>query len=273
MAHPVLQAAEIAGAVMGWIHPVEVVGMAVETAAEVGSEATSYFRTRAYLKRANEGVFNPRGLQVRIMGFEEMVSVVGGCLEDVKRRGESGLEGGWEGSDDADADVGRLERVVSEARYAQGKGRSSRLLLLEALEGRVALLETEGLRSLSGDRNRLKRWNASFAAREGEKQNERLERRYREAKEQQAERYQEAIDIAREKYTEIGKLEARIEKARAGSQGEKSIADLMGQVAKMRRNKAKRMRERIRRGNAELQTLQRKEIEKTMRVKWLVVSS
>jgi hypothetical protein len=42
LANPVLQATGIAGAVMSNIHPVELVGMGLQAASEIGGEAISY---------------------------------------------------------------------------------------------------------------------------------------------------------------------------------------------------------------------------------------
>ncbi|KAL2860744.1 uncharacterized protein BJX67DRAFT_368007 [Aspergillus lucknowensis] len=62
---------------MGMIHPVEIAGMVIETVSEAASEGSSYLQTRRYLKKANEEVFGPRGIHVRICGFDEMLEVVG----------------------------------------------------------------------------------------------------------------------------------------------------------------------------------------------------
>lgn len=284
IANPVLQATSIAGAVMGNIHPVEIVGLAVETASEIGSETTSYFRTRAYLKKANAELFGPRGLKAKIMDFEKMARAVGVHPEELKERMEK--EAGVLESQDVesveDVHIGLIHSVI-----ADGEGgsegvdtnrRNPRLLLLDALQGHVAPLETEGLLVSPEQRNLLKRWNASFAAREGQKQHERLDRKFRKAKEERAEKYKEALEIGQEMEKYIGKIEAKIgrvseKETHDEMKIERKISSLVGDMEKVRRKKVKEMREVMKDGDEKLQDLQRKDMEKTLKIKWLVISS
>lgn len=282
IANPVLQTTSIAGSVMGMIHPVEVVGMAVEAASEIGSETTSYFRTRAYLKRANAELFGPEGIKANIMEFEKMARAVGVNPDELKERmeKESAVLEGQDGEGFDDIDIEMLDSVIADSGSGNGGGEAKRmnprLLLLDALQGHVAPLETGDLPASSVQRNLLKRWNASFAAKEGQKQNDRLERKFREAKEERVRKYKEALDIAQETEREIGKIEAKIDKMSENGDDkmktEKKISCLSTDMAKLRRKKAKKMREAMKDGDEEMQNLQRKDMDKTLKIKWLVIS-
>lgn len=277
IANPVLQATSIAGSVMGNIHPVEIVGIAVEAASEIGSETTSYFRTRAYLKKANAEIFGPRGLKAKIMEFDKMARAVAVHPDELKERMQREA-GGLEGAEDID--IGIFNSVIADGEGG-GDGiearRNPRLLLLDALQGHVAPLDTEGLPVSPEQRNLLKRWNASFAAKEGQKQHKRLDRKVREAKEERAKKYQEALEIAQEMEKEIGKIEAKIDKIPKKEDDEmkveKKTSSLVADMEKTRRKKVKRMREAMKDGDEELQDLQRKDMEKTLKIKWLVISA
>ncbi|KAL2829429.1 hypothetical protein BDW59DRAFT_159019 [Aspergillus cavernicola] len=279
IANPVLQATGIAGTVMGMIHPVEIVGMAIEVASEAGSEATSYFRTRAYLKKSNEKVFRPKGLGVKILGFEKMAEKIGVHSQRLRWRMERGRQIiGCE--DDGEVDLQYLEPVVADvggtgAGTEVPEGRP-RLQLLQALEEFVAPLEMGNLPVLSEQSNMLKRWNASFTVREEKKQNEELDKKYREARERQTEKYQEAIHEARKKDKEIARIEgkiATIQARPAKDEGEvwKKIDRLTSEMEKIQTRKRERMSDLVRRGNEDLDRMQKKELEAMIKVKWLVI--
>ncbi|BCS23142.1 uncharacterized protein APUU_31367S [Aspergillus puulaauensis] len=282
IANPVLQATSIAGSVMGNIHPVEIVGIAVEAASEIGSETTSYFRTRAYLKKANADIFGPRGLKAKIMEFDKMARAVAVHPDELKERmqREAGILEGADSESAEDIDIGILNSVIADG---EGGGeeiearRNPRLQLLDALQGHVAPLDTEGLPVSPEQRNLLKRWNASFAAKEGQKQHKRLDRKVREAKEERAKKYKEALEIAQEMERDIGKIEAKIDKIPKKEDDEmkieKKISSLVADMEKTRRKKLKKMREAMKDGDEELEDLQRKDMEKTLKIKWLVISA
>ena len=282
IANPILQTTSIAGSVMGMIHPVEVVGMAVEAASEIGSETTSYFRTRTYLKRANAELFGPKGIEAKIMEFEKMARAVGVHPDEFRERMEmeaAVLEGQDVGGFD-DINIDMIDSVIADSGSGNDSGEAKRmnprLLLLDALQGHVAPLETGDLPVSPVQRNLLKRWNASFAAKEGQKQNDRLERKFREAKEERVRKYKEALDIAQETEREIGKIEAKIDKVPENGDDkmktEKKISRLSTDMAKLRRKKVKKMREAMKDGDEEMQNLQRKDMDKTLKIKWLVIS-
>ncbi|KAL4861422.1 hypothetical protein BDV12DRAFT_191102 [Aspergillus spectabilis] len=276
IANPVLQATSIAGSVIGMIHPVELVGLGIEVASEFGSGATSYFRTRAYLKKVNEEIFIPRGLTAKVVGFDEMCEIVGIAPADLR---------GWVGREslaveDHGIDIGMHERISAagstDTGFLEASERHPRFKMLQALEGSVAPLEIKDSPVSPDQQNLLKRWNASFAAREGQMQRENLEKKYRKAKEKRGEKYEEAIQITQKQDKTIAKLEAKMQKLRKTPDKEekerdKKISRLAGKVAKVHRDQEDEMREAMKRGDKKLQRFQQKQLENTMKIKWLVI--
>ncbi|OOF93384.1 hypothetical protein ASPCADRAFT_132418, partial [Aspergillus carbonarius ITEM 5010] len=79
LANPYIQAAGQAGNLLSFVPTIEfqLIALGIQTAAEYGSFVVSHIRTREYLRLANERLFNPRGLRVRVLGTEEMCRVLG----------------------------------------------------------------------------------------------------------------------------------------------------------------------------------------------------
>lgn len=79
MANPVLQATSMIGNVVGFvpIATAQIVGSSINLASGLGMAATSIFRTKQYMKKANETVFSPRGLHVQICKTEKMLLQTG----------------------------------------------------------------------------------------------------------------------------------------------------------------------------------------------------
>jgi hypothetical protein len=59
------------------VHPVNFVGMGLQVAAGLTSAGTSWARARAFVRHANETVFEPRGLKVRVLKTKKMMGVLG----------------------------------------------------------------------------------------------------------------------------------------------------------------------------------------------------
>ncbi|KAJ0414168.1 hypothetical protein BJY00DRAFT_319063 [Aspergillus carlsbadensis] len=276
IANPVLQATNIAGQVMGLIHPVEIAGLVVEAVSEVASEGSSYIRTRRYLRKMNKEFFKARGLVVKIQGFKDMLDVIG--VSEVWVRGcvEMRNEGGF-----GEREVGleELEGLLAGVSDAESEERvHPRLRLMSALEGYVAPLERVHMPvDTKQQSNLLRRLNASFAAKEEQKRTEGLEKKQNEARKRQAEKYQEAIKAVQSRDKEIAKLEERIrmaEEKRGGDDKEarKKIDRLAAEIRKLEIEKRKRVREKLQCADKDLEKLQQKEMEETMKIKWLVVS-
>ncbi|KAL3490289.1 hypothetical protein BJX62DRAFT_238267 [Aspergillus germanicus] len=274
IANPVLQATNIAGQVMGIIHPVEIAGLVLETVSEVASEGSSYLRTRRYFKRMNGAVFQPMGLQVRICGFPEMLDTIGvsemwvrGCLEMRKNMVGEG-----------DVTLEKLEGLLASVSETDVDMVHPRLRLLQALEGYVAPLErVEVPVDTQQQSSIVRRLHASYAAREEQKRTEGLEKKLDEAKKRQAEKYKEAIEVVQRRNKEIAKIQEKIrmtEAKRGKDEMEvmRPIDRLTAEINKLEKEKKMKVRGKLQSADKELQKLEQKEMEETMKIKWLVIS-
>ncbi|KAL2860011.1 hypothetical protein BJX68DRAFT_260982 [Aspergillus pseudodeflectus] len=276
IANPILQATSIAGQVMGVIHPVEIAGLVLETVSEVASEGSSYLRTRRYLKKMNAVIFEPRGLRVRICGFEDMLDTIG-----VSERWVTGCLGMRKSADEeAEVTLEDLERLLASVNETGVERVHPRLRLLHALEGYVALLERVDMPvDTQQQSNVLRRLHASYAAREEQKRTEGLEKKQNEGRKRQAGTYQEAIEGVQRKNREIAKIQERITKVEA-ERGEdedeeestKKIDRLTAEIRKVEKEKQKKVKEKLRHAEKGLEKLEQKEMEETMKIKWLVIS-
>ncbi|KAL4799595.1 hypothetical protein BDV19DRAFT_385363 [Aspergillus venezuelensis] len=263
VANPILQATGIAGEVMGYIPMLEIPGVALETVSEVGSQAGSWLRTRAYLKKINESVFKERGVKAKICGVKDIASYF--CVDGVE-----GLKSMMEAQSTAHDNEAQNDRH----RLSPG------FLLLDALWDCVAGLQTAGLPEVFGDPNRLKRWNAMYAAREGRKQHERLDKKRHRAKEKQEQKYHETIKAHDEKEKEIIKIERRIEGLKNGKgddkrknerEVQKKIDSLTTDLERARRKGDEKVREKMKSADSSLRELRRKDIKKALKMKYLVI--
>ncbi|KAL4882517.1 hypothetical protein BJY04DRAFT_187214 [Aspergillus karnatakaensis] len=283
IANPALQATTIAGAVMGAIPTVEIIGLAVETAGEVGSEATSYFRTKAYMKNANESIFYPKGLSVRIGGFEEMCRLVGADAVGIKgwvERESLVLKDKQQQSEsDAKVNIEMLEQVAGGGKRVGALGRRHpRMKILQALEMNAAPLEVVDGPAPVSEQNVLKKWNAAYAAREGQKQSEKLEKKHQKLQQERGKKYQEAVKETQRKDKKIAELQDKIQKLQQDAdmkseKREKEISRVNDKIDRVRREQEEGMAEGAKRGDKEMHRFQQKELEKALKIKWLVICS
>ncbi|PYH92158.1 hypothetical protein BO71DRAFT_432192 [Aspergillus ellipticus CBS 707.79] len=108
LASPYLQLASASGNLLSFVPTLEfqLAALGIQVAAECGSILVSRIRTRAFLRAANEEVFAPRGLRVRVLDTRGMLGS-GGC----RRFGMGGEEKGEGGGFDP---VGRRMEVIGE---------------------------------------------------------------------------------------------------------------------------------------------------------------
>jgi len=79
IAHPIFQGLGMSGMAMTFAHgvpPVQWAGMGLQLASGVTSAATSYVRTRAYVKYQNAQTFHPAGLHACILSTKDMMEKV-----------------------------------------------------------------------------------------------------------------------------------------------------------------------------------------------------
>ncbi|KAL4952933.1 hypothetical protein BDW69DRAFT_184941 [Aspergillus filifer] len=306
VANPILQATGIAGEIMSFIPMLEIAGVALETVSEIGSEAGSWIRTRGFLKKMNGNLFRPRGVKVCICGVRDIARVFGvdgvealrGMMEAsagahhdiqnqyqgvgqdvdmnllVRRAAELDLESS--GHDDQGQGQGQGQQQQQQQRHRLSPG----FVLLDALWDRVAELQTTDLPGVEGSLNRLKRWNAIYAAHADRKQLGKLDRKYCEAREKREKRYREAIKAGYEKEKEIVKIEKKIMdlrnengggKGRSEREVQREMNNLTAELGKIRREKDERVREKMMSVDESLRELRRKDIKKALKMKYLVI--
>ncbi|KAL2866215.1 uncharacterized protein BJX67DRAFT_382027 [Aspergillus lucknowensis] len=123
----------------------------------------------------------------------------------------------------------------------------------------------------------LRRWKAYFAAKEEEQRAEELVKKREGVRKRRAEKYQQAIDEVRRQNTHIERIGEKLEKADAersthGKGTAKKIDRLTAEMGKVEMEKQKSVKGMLRRADAELEKLEQKEAEDTMKIKWLVIS-
>jgi DNA repair exonuclease SbcCD ATPase subunit len=255
------------------IHPVEIAGLVLETVSELASEGSSYVRTRRYLKRMNGSFFAPRELRVQVCGFQEMLDIIGvsemwvrGCLEIRSKRGEEN-----------DVTLEELEGLLARV-SAEEERVHPRLRLLQALEGYVAPLERVDVPVDTQQQSGIvRRLHASYAAREEQKRTDALEKKQDEARKRCAEKYRDALEEVQKKDKEIAKIQDKIRKVEASLGKDKKeetrkIDCLTAELSKVENEKQRKVKEKLQSADNGLKKLEQKEMEETMKIKWLVIS-
>ncbi|CAL00867.1 uncharacterized protein An12g09610 [Aspergillus niger] len=79
LANPYLQALSATSNILGFIPSLEaqLAALGMQVAAELGTITVSKLRTKMFLREANETVFGPVGLRVRVLGTEGLLRVLG----------------------------------------------------------------------------------------------------------------------------------------------------------------------------------------------------
>ncbi|KAK8208599.1 hypothetical protein IWZ01DRAFT_508385 [Phyllosticta capitalensis] len=86
MMHPFFQASFVSGGFVmaAPLLPVQIAGGAVQGISALASGAVTVVKTRKYLRKANETMFNPRGLVVKMMETKKMMAAVGATETKLK---------------------------------------------------------------------------------------------------------------------------------------------------------------------------------------------
>lgn len=161
LANSALQATDKIGMLVGFVPSAaaQIVGGGLQVAAGLGSAGVSAMRTKQYLKKANEVIFNPRGLSVRVVKTEKILSLIG--VQD--------------------------SRIFSGEQYRAlvGDGSEGQRPLenrMAALGDRVMPLSFNGLAATADEDNWMKKWGAYSAQKAEKKQLEKLGKEERRSK-------------------------------------------------------------------------------------------
>ncbi|KAJ5956374.1 hypothetical protein N7501_010653 [Penicillium viridicatum] len=164
LANPALQATNKIGMFVGFVPlaTAQIVGGGLQVAAGLGGAGVSAIRTKQYLKKVNEVIFNPKGLLVRVVKTDKMLSLVG-------------VRDPWVFS-------GEQYRVLVDG--DEGQSQSPLATRMAALGDRVMSLTFDELAAPADEDNWMKKWGAYPAQRAEKKQLEKLqkeERRYKKS--------------------------------------------------------------------------------------------
>lgn len=185
MANPFLQATNTLGSLVGMVpmQTTQIIGGSLSVAAGLGAAGVSMVRTKMYMKRANETVFNPRGLHAQICKTEKMLA-------------QLGLEG--------EKDVFEQNADQSVTSPALSDEPSSHVISkrMDALGSRVMPLSFHMVEAPVSPENWAKRFGSWSAQRAEKKQLEKLgEKRAEEEEEKQ--KFDEEVEKIKQNMQEI----------------------------------------------------------------------
>lgn len=224
LANPALQATNKIGMLVSFVPLVtaQIVGAGLQVAAGLGSAGVSAVRTKQHLKKANEVIFNPKGLLVRVVKTDKMLSLVGV----------------------------RDSMVFSEEQFRvlvggdESQSQSPLVTRMAALGDRVISLTFDELAAPADDEhNWMKKWGAYSAQQAEKKQLEKLQK--------EETRHKESDEKSRQK-------ELEVDNAVADLQGDiEYIKERMQSLNRRHLEESKTGRELLR----ELRSLERKLVE------------
>lgn len=260
------------------VQPAQYAGIGLQVAAGLASAATSYARTRAYVKATNQDLFHPAGLHVNVLTTKKMLAKVGFpeermSLPPVNVEGDL-LKDGLKPKEAA--------RAAAEQAADQNDPRMRRL---EALKGYVSPFDMNVPIQIEPE-NFLKRMSAAQAAKMERKQNRKQmkqqEKYYKgQARVEKLESRQEARASRRE--DELANLDNELEKQlsltdnprsheKLQRQHEKEKSKLMRKHEKRAAKSERKMEKRTRKHEERTEKLDKKEEKVTHKIRWLVIS-
>jgi hypothetical protein len=206
-----LQVLGLAGSIMGMVPltTAQIVGNAMSFAAQAGTIAVSKGRTEIYMHRANKEIFAPRGLKVEIAKLDAIAKMANlPILDDLGKVNKNSrlLE-----------DIG-----VEDLRTLSGQERR-----LAALSQWIQPLELESLPTIEEKTNSLSKLGQVAS----ERQRKSGEKKMIKEREKS---HEEGGKVDREYRKEMGKQDAKEEKARRTKQGYK-LQEELDKIAKERR--------------------------------------
>lgn len=291
VAHPVFQGLGIAGAVMGFVYGVQSVqwaGVGLQVAAGVTSAATSYARTRAYVKEVNRDLLHPAALHMNILTTKKMMDKVG-YPEDKLQLPSLDLPD----TEVLTQSAPQADKVSSNdtADAVSLSSEDPRMRCLKALEGYVMPLSLDVPDAVAPDTNNfLKKMGANQAARMKRKQEKKLEnrrskreRRHQKRSQKPERRQAKGDNKIKEMTADLEHNQVRLEELRLSSDGSKNTRKLEKEVEKenlklnkkMSKTQAKadrKMNKRLMRIDSKTEKVDKKETKIANKVRWIVLT-
>ncbi|KAF7193165.1 hypothetical protein HII31_05509 [Pseudocercospora fuligena] len=284
VANPVFQGLGLAGGIMQQfygVHIVQWVGIGVQTAAGVGSAATSFARTRAFVKAVNADLFHPAGLQLHVRKTKDMMQDVGHGAERLELPP-------LEDEDDLDRTAVSEAASTDNIQISQNDVRMRRI---RALEGYVMPLNFDVPEAGSPD-NLLKKMGNAQAKRLAKKQQKKDDKRLEKTISKEEKRQEDLEKDEKDFDKEIRKIDREWEKKhremtremqkgkaqRDEKERRKIEKDWEKEQKKLEKEKDKEIRKRDKRlakreRKAEKKTGKASKEEKhTQKIRWLVIT-
>lgn len=280
VANPVFEGFGVAGAVMQQfygVHPVQWAGMGLQFASGAASAATSYARTRAYVKAVNADLFHPNGLHVGIFTTKKMMAKVGHPEERLSLPPLDTTD---------ELDESALSREASSSSgTTRATSEDARMRRIRALQGYVMPLDFDVPAAVTPD-NLLKRMGAAQATRQAKKQAKKDSKRRDKALSKRFEKLDKAdekiAEIERDLAKEMRKMEKEMgkSKARESSKERRKIErDFEKEERKLQEDLEKAVRKRERKvekhgmgEGEELPKLDRREEKTANKIRWVVIT-
>ncbi|KAF2487395.1 hypothetical protein BDY17DRAFT_342161 [Neohortaea acidophila] len=263
VAHPLYQGASVVGGVMGMFYgldPVQWAGIGLQVASGVASAATSYARTRAYVKAMNANLFHPAGLHLNVLTTKKMASKVHYPheklqLPDIEQQPD---------------DLSRYSsKQAAKAMAEEMPDRDDpRVRRVRALEGYVQPLDFDMPQQVKPD-NFLRKMGANQAARMERKQSRKMTKKRAKAfkKTAGAERKQLKGD------RKVSKLQQELDLLETqDSQPSASKEELRRKIAKVEAKRDRKVAKKTERSGDAMAKADRRESKTAQKVRWLVIS-
>lgn len=260
------------------VHPVQWAGMGLQVTSGVASAATSYVRTKQYVRAINEQLFNPAGLHVNVMTTSKMLQKIG-MVADPKQA--KLLLQDQHASSGFNADPLKEVQPLPQLEHTRGQ-------TLEALRGHVMPLTFDVPEPTPPD-NLLRKMGANQAKRLTARQAKKAQKKRDEANEEIAKKNKEADEEQRKGDKDVAKKQREADKEIAKIHRKKEKKIVSGQEAAVKRLEEKEsklldkeQKERIKRdekvaekrqdARKEVEQIHKSEVKVANKIRWLVIS-
>ncbi|KAJ5872353.1 uncharacterized protein N7529_004706 [Penicillium soppii] len=270
LANPALQATNKIGMLVGFVPlaVAQIVGGGLQVAAGLGSAGVSAVRTKQYLKKANEVIFKPKGLLVRVVKTDKMLALVG--VRDPK------------------IFSGEQYRVLVGRDGSESQ--SPLATRMAALGDQVMPLSFDTFASSVDEENWMKKWGAYSAQRAERKQLEKLQKQERrsnkskreEKKDKKSRREERKVENAiAELQDDVDDIKCRMQsldqkqqsQAKTKRDLERELRKLEKKLADLKENREYDLSQNSDEGAKRQARRDVKEVKKVNKLRWIVIMS
>lgn len=278
IANPVFDGLNVAGSVMQQFYglsPVQLAGLGVSVASGLASAATSFARTRAYVKAINANLFHPSGLHANIMTTKDMMAKVGHPEERLSLPP-------LDTNEQLDGSISKQEAYDS---LTQISSEDARMRRVRALQGYVMPLDFNVPEVVTPD-NLLKRMGNAQAKRQAKKQGKKDAERREKALEERNDKLGDAdkkiAEIEKDLAKERRKMEKDMSKSKAQKEPkerakimkdfEKKERELNEDMEKALAKREKKIAKHGERGEEKSPKVEKREEKVANKIRWVVIT-